>query len=65
MSPAPPSDTLIYAYAFASCLAVTLVVYLLRGFGILTFIPGGLIWMLILLSIGTGIAYGVQKTRRY
>jgi hypothetical protein len=39
--------------------------YLLRGFEIVTFIPGGILWFLILLSIGTGLVYGVQKTRRY
>ena len=65
MSSNPPSDTIIYAYAFAITVAVTFVVYLLRGFGILTFIPGGIIWILILLSIATGLVYGVQKTRRY
>lgn len=65
MSPFPPSDILVYAYVFATSLAVTIVVYLLRGFGILTFLPGGVIWILILLSIAAGIAYGVQKTRRY
>jgi hypothetical protein len=65
MSPSPPSDTLIYAYVFAISLAVTVFVYVLRGLGILTFIPGGVLWLLILLTIGTGIVYGIQKTRRY
>jgi hypothetical protein len=65
MSPSPPSDTLIYAYIFAISLAVTVFVYVLRGFGVLTFIPGGVLWLLILLTIGTGIVYGIQKTRRY
>ncbi len=65
MSPSPPSDTLIYAYIFAISLAVTVFVYVLRGLGILTFIPGGVLWLLILLTIGTGIVYGIQKTRRY
>ncbi|NET59618.1 MAG: hypothetical protein F6K47_26755 [Symploca sp. SIO2E6] len=65
MSSYPPSDTLQYAYTFAITLAITIVVYVLRGFGILTFIPGGLIWIGILLSIGTGLVYGIQKTRRY
>ncbi|HBB33587.1 MAG TPA: hypothetical protein DDZ80_11415 [Cyanobacteria bacterium UBA8803] len=65
MSPLPPSETLIYAYIFAITLALTVMIYLLRGFGILTFIPGGFLLLLILGSIGTGIVYGVQKTRRY
>ncbi|MEQ8756812.1 hypothetical protein [Coleofasciculus sp. G1-WW12-02] len=65
MSPLPPSDTLIYAYIFSISVAVTFVVYILRGFGILSFIPGGILWLLILLSIATGVIYGVQKTKRY
>lgn len=65
MTPKPPSDTIIYAYAFGISFAVTVVTYLLRGFEIVAFIPGGVILFLILLSIGTGLLYGVQKTRRY
>ena len=65
MTPSPPSETLIFAYIFATTLAITVLVYVLRGFGILTFLPGAVIWILILLSIGTGLVYGVQKTRRY
>ncbi|MBE9125696.1 MULTISPECIES: hypothetical protein [unclassified Coleofasciculus] len=65
MSSHPRSETLLYAYIFGTTLAVTLLVYLLRGFGILTFMPGGILLLLIFLSIGTGIVYGVQKTRRY
>ena len=61
MTPSPPSETLIVTYVFA----VTVVVYLLRGFGVLTFLPGAVLWVLILLSIATGLIYGVQKTRRY
>ncbi len=65
MSQSPKSETEIVAYIFSSVLGVTIVVYLLRGFGILTFIPGGVIWVLLLLSIGSGILYGIMKTRRY
>ena len=43
----------------------TIAVYLLRGFGILTFIPGGVILILIALSLITGIIYGIQKTKRF
>ena len=45
--------------------ATTSAVYLLRGFGILTFIPGGVILILIALSLITGIIYGIQKTKRF
>ncbi|MEQ9484369.1 hypothetical protein [Coleofasciculus sp. F4-SAH-05] len=61
----PRSDTLIYAYIFAISVAVTIVVYIFRGVGILSFIRGGILLLLILLSIATGIIYGVQKTKRY
>ncbi|MBW4575853.1 MAG: hypothetical protein KME08_11270 [Aphanothece sp. CMT-3BRIN-NPC111] len=65
MSQTPKSVTEIFAYIFSSVLGITIVVYLLRGFGILTFIPGGVIWFLLLLSIGTGILYGIMRARRY
>ena len=67
MTPSPPSETLVYAYTFAITLAITILVYVLRGFGVPVFtdLPGGVIWVLILLSIATGLVYGVQKTRRY
>ena len=55
----------IFARAFLATLVVTILVYLLRGFGILTFIPGGIITLLILLSLATGIVYGVDKTKRF
>ncbi|NET05077.1 MAG: hypothetical protein F6K16_10190 [Symploca sp. SIO2B6] len=65
MRPSPPSEARKFAYAFGITLAITLIIYLLRGFGILTFFPGGVIYLLILLSIGTGLVYGIQKTRRF
>ena len=67
MSPNPPSETLILSYVFAITLAITLAVYILRGFGIpgFTALPGLVLGILILLSIATGLAYGIQKTRRY
>jgi hypothetical protein len=52
------------AYVFIATLSVTITIYCLRGWQILGFIPGGSLWVLMLLSLGSGIAYGVQKTRR-
>ncbi|NJL61605.1 MAG: hypothetical protein HC903_06980 [Methylacidiphilales bacterium] len=45
-------------------LGIAIAVWVLRGFGIpiLTAIPGGLIWLLLLLAIGMGIMAFVQKT---
>ena len=37
--------------------------YLLRGFGILSFLPGVVLWILILLSIATGLASAIQRTK--
>jgi len=50
---------------FFSFLLVTVLVYVLRGMAILSFLPGGLILLLILSSVVTGIIYGIDKTRRF
>ena len=50
---------------FFGFLLVTVFVYILRGMGILSFLPGGLILLLILSSVVTGIIYGIDKTRRF
>ncbi|MFM8309455.1 MAG: hypothetical protein ACKN87_21120 [Microcystis aeruginosa] len=50
---------------FLGFLLVTVLVYILRGMGILSFLPGGLILLLILSSLVTGILYGIDKTRRF
>ncbi|OKH23465.1 hypothetical protein NIES593_09545 [Hydrococcus rivularis NIES-593] len=65
MSKNTSSNTSVLGYLFAISLLVTLVVYLMRGLGILTFIPGGIILFLFALSILTGIIYGIAKTWRY
>ncbi|MEG3848387.1 hypothetical protein QT971_19390 [Microcoleus sp. herbarium19] len=40
---------------FLSILSITLLVWILRGVGLLTFIPGSVIWILVLLSFVAGI----------
>ena len=40
---------------FGILIGSTFLVWLLRGFGILTFIPGGLIWLLLISAIASGI----------
>jgi uncharacterized protein YqhQ len=67
VSPSPPSETQTLTYVFGITLAITVLVYVLRGFGVpgITSLPGAVLWILILLSIATGLMYGVQKTRRY
>jgi hypothetical protein len=49
---------------FLLSLAATIIIWVLRGLGLLTFLPGGVIWLLILLSIGTGVVNGLLGTRR-
>lgn len=46
--------------AFLIVLAMTAFVWILRGFGILTFIPGSVLWVLILLCVGTAILAAVR-----
>lgn len=42
-----------------------LLVYLLRGFGILSFLPGGIILLLLSIAIVTGLMWGIVATLRY
>ena len=39
--------------------------YLLRGFGLLTFIPGGMITIWIPITLISGLIWGIKKTRRF
>ncbi|MGB3691471.1 MAG: hypothetical protein WBG70_21090 [Spirulinaceae cyanobacterium] len=65
MSSSPRPDKSIFAYPFAVISAIALALYILRGFGLLGFIPGGILMLLFLLSLGLGIAYGIDQTFRY
>ncbi|HEY9626016.1 MAG TPA: hypothetical protein V6C84_01835 [Coleofasciculaceae cyanobacterium] len=49
---------------FLALLGVTAALWVLRGLGLLTFLPGGLLWLLILLTIGAGVVSGLQWTKR-
>jgi hypothetical protein len=40
-------------------------VYFLRGFGILSFMPGGIILLLLLITLSTGLIWGILATLRY
>lgn len=58
----PPLPTQL----FWLMLVVTAVVYGLRGFGIVTNIPGGILLVLVLLTIATGILAALLSSyRRY
>lgn len=58
-------ETLIFRRLVVTLVPTTLIVYLLRGLRLLTFIPGGIIYLLILLSLISIILYGIDKTRRF
>ncbi|MBD2412499.1 MAG: hypothetical protein KME52_22025 [Desmonostoc geniculatum HA4340-LM1] len=47
---------------FGILLGMSVAVWVLRGFGILTFIPGGIIWLLLLGAIAIGIISYAQRT---
>ncbi|MBD2610723.1 MAG: hypothetical protein RMY62_001545 [Nostoc sp. ZfuVER08] len=47
---------------FGVLLGMSLAVWILRGFGILTFIPGGVIWLLLLGAIAIAIISYAQRT---
>jgi hypothetical protein len=53
------------AYLFTSALGATLLLYFLRAFRVITSFPGGIILALAVLSIASGLVYGVLKTKRY
>ncbi|HEY9817837.1 MAG TPA: hypothetical protein V6D20_18840 [Candidatus Obscuribacterales bacterium] len=46
-------------------MASTLVIWILRGVGLLTFLPGIILSLLLLLSIGTGVLWALQAIRRF
>jgi hypothetical protein len=53
-----------FAYLFSSTLGLSILIYLLRGFGIVTFLPGSILLGLIILAILTFFIYSVLITKR-
>lgn len=51
-------------FLFICFIIGTIAVYVLRGIGVLTLIPGGVIWLLLLLTAITGILYNVARVNR-
>ncbi|MBW4642987.1 MAG: hypothetical protein KME23_08335 [Goleter apudmare HA4340-LM2] len=47
---------------FGILLGIGIAVWVMRGFGLLSFIPGGIIWLLLLGAIAIGVLSYVQKT---
>lgn len=46
---------------FGTVFSATALIWLLRGFEILTFIPGGVIWLLLLLTIIIGVLISLPQ----
>ena len=61
MANSPKLRSPSFARLFGIILGITVITWLLRGFGILTFIPGGVIWLLLFVSIGTGVISTLQR----
>ncbi|AFZ25140.1 hypothetical protein Cylst_2969 [Cylindrospermum stagnale PCC 7417] len=49
------------AQTFGILLGLGIAVWVLRGFGILTFIPGGIIWLLLLSAIAVALISYAQR----
>jgi hypothetical protein len=47
---------------FGILLGIGIAMWVLRGFGILTFLPGGIIWLFFLGAIAIGIFSYAQRT---
>ncbi|MCU0567892.1 MAG: hypothetical protein MUF49_14990 [Oculatellaceae cyanobacterium Prado106] len=54
-----PSTTIAF-----TLLAIALVIYILRGVGLATFLPGWVIVLLFMVTIGAFIFSAIQGTRR-
>ncbi|MBD2302466.1 hypothetical protein H6G80_06070 [Nostoc sp. FACHB-87] len=47
---------------FGMLLGIGITIWILRGFGLLTFLPGGIIWLFILGAIAVAIINFAQRT---
>lgn len=50
---------------FSMSLMGFIVLYFLRGIGLITFLPGGIISILLMTAVISGLTWGILKTRRY
>lgn len=53
-----------FSYLFSITLGLSILLYLLRGFGIVTFLPGGVLLGLMLLAVLTFFIYSILITQR-
>ncbi|MDJ0743081.1 MAG: hypothetical protein QNJ32_06930 [Xenococcaceae cyanobacterium MO_167.B27] len=50
---------------FITSLVIFIILYILRGLGIFSFLSGGIILILLLITISSGLAWAIKKTLRY
>jgi hypothetical protein len=55
----------VFFLPLLSVLILTALIYFLRGIGVLLFLPGGILLLLIGLSLLLAISYSIDKTRRF
>ncbi|MEC4989901.1 MAG: hypothetical protein SAJ37_14315 [Oscillatoria sp. PMC 1068.18] len=64
MSRSPNTGTNIFLYILGIGLVITAALVILKGTGVLGWIPPYVIWATALFSIGMGILYGINSYRR-
>ncbi|GBF80248.1 hypothetical protein [Aphanothece sacrum] len=64
MSKSKPPKIAPLTSALIISIAITIMVYVLRGLGILGFIPGSILLLLIAVSIILSIVYSIRPPRR-
>ncbi|MEL4897689.1 hypothetical protein [Crocosphaera sp. Alani8] len=65
MSKSTPFKSSFITLALISSVVITVTTYVLRGLGILGFIPGIFILLLIAISVFMAIFYGILRRRRF
>ncbi len=55
----------VFKLPFFGVLIITVLVYILRGMGVLSFLFGGVLLILMGLILLLGFFYGLDKTRRF
>ena len=53
-----------FAYLFSISFGLSILIYLLRGFGIVTFLPGGILLALLVVAISSFFTYTILITKR-
>lgn len=58
------SDSLLFR-SFVAVLGLTLVIWILRGLTVLSFLPGLVLWLGIFLSLALGLLTAWQRSKRW